>query len=382
MEEDKFYLLVDKYMSGCASPEEERHLLDWYYDQSQQEALWESNNPNEEESVRRRMLVNILKNRKPSVRVIRLKHYAAAAVAVVLVMVSITAFLYKHELSKSVAVQQALKSQAADPSIRPGVNAATLTLSNGSQILLDKSQKGILARQGNISVKKTADGQLLYDLSGPPQQGTNNGLNTITTAKGQQYQIILSDGTKVWLDAQSSLIFPAVFSGTQRTVKLTGEAYFEVAKNKAMPFKVSVNHIEVEVLGTHFNIMAYPEEGTINTTLLEGSVKVIKNNTFKVIKPGQQAQVKDDINVADVNVEKVIAWKNGNFSFDDEDIHTLMNQIARWYDLDVSYEPGISNERFSGEISRYKDVAEILKKLQLTQTIRFKLEGRRITVMK
>ena len=376
MNEDTIRLLVKKYVDGIASPEQELALLNWYRNKSKEDVLWESDGPEEEELVRQQMLANILKSTQTPVRTIKFKWYAAAAAVLLIgIITTLTANWF--------SANQQLTTKVDKLIVKPGTNAATLTLANGSQILLDQSPKGILAKQGNISIKKTAGGQLIYDLSGKSSTESKTiGFNTIATARGQQYQVILPDGTKVWLDAASSIKFPTMFTNSERRVELSGEAYFEVAKNKAMPFRVDVNHTEIEVLGTHFNIMGYPEEGSTNTTLLEGSVKVIKDNTFKVITPGQQARVNKGIDIADVNTAKAVAWKNGNFSFDDEDIHTLMNQIARWYDVDVYFEPGVTNQKFGGEISRYKEVTEILKKLELTQTIHFKIEGRRITVMK
>jgi transmembrane sensor len=377
MNEDTLHLLVKKFVDGTASVEEERVLLNWYRNISEEEAIWESDNPKEEELVRQRMLANILKSTQTRGRIRHIKWYAAAA-AVLLIGIITTIFTNRVSVRP-----QTLTAKSIQVIVKPGTNAATLILSNGSKILLSQTGKGVLAHQGNVSIKKTSGGQLIYDLSKNSTADPKAiGFNTLTTARGQQYQVILPDGTRVWLDAASSLKFPTAFTGTERRVELAGEAYFEVAKNKAMPFKVSVNHTEVEVLGTHFNVMGYPEEGTTNTTLLEGSVKVTKDNAFKIIKPGQQARVNKGIDVAEVNTAKVVAWKDGNFSFDDEDIHTLMNQIARWYDVDVYFEPGVTNDKFGGVISRYKDVTQILNKLQLTKTIHFKLEGRRITVMK
>jgi ferric-dicitrate binding protein FerR (iron transport regulator) len=377
MNQDNLHLLVKKFVNGTASTEEELALLNWYRNKSEEEILWEADLSNEEELVRQRMLSNILKNTQAPARLRHLKWYIAAA-AVLLIGVITTVFTNRVSVAPLPLIVKSNKLI-----VKPGTNAATLMLANGSKILLDQSSKGVLAQQGGISIKKTAGGQLVYDLSGKSTADAKSiGFNTLTTARGQQYQVILPDGTKVWLNAASSLRFPTAFTGADRQVELHGEAYFEVAKNKDMPFRVSVNKTEVEVLGTHFNIMGYPEEGTTNTTLLEGSVKVIKDNTFKIIKPGQQAQVKTGIEVAEVNASKFVTWTKGDFSFDDEDIHTLMNQIARWYDVDVYFEPGVTNEKFGGMVSRYKDVTQILKKLELTNTIHFKLEGRRITVMK
>ncbi|HWW40381.1 FecR family protein, partial [Pedobacter sp.] len=199
-----------------------------------------------------------------------------------------------------------------------------------------------------------------------------------------QYQLKLPDGTLVWLNSASSLRFPTQFAGKERSVELDGEAYFEVAKNKEMPFKVHVRAMEVRVLGTHFNVMAYDDEESISTTLLEGSVKVSNALQTAVIRPGQQASLKKSsgiLGVEEVNTVEAIAWKNGKFLFADEDIETIMRRISRWYNVEVEYRGNLSDKNFAGSISRYENVSEVLKMLELTGTIHFKVEGRRIIVM-
>jgi ferric-dicitrate binding protein FerR (iron transport regulator) len=208
--------------------------------------------------------------------------------------------------------------------------------------------------------------------------------NTISTPKGGQYQVTLSDGSKVWLNAASSLRFPATFSGKERKVELTGEGYFEVAHNKKMPFHVTVNDLDVEVLGTHFNINAYADESAIKTTLLEGSVKVVKGNETKIIEPGEQASVttsEDEINVKQqVDLEQVVAWKNGIFQFERADIESVMRQISRWYDIDVDYHGRVS-EHFGGTISRDVNISDVLKMLEMTGGVNFKIDGKKVIVM-
>jgi len=208
--------------------------------------------------------------------------------------------------------------------------------------------------------------------------------NTISTPVGGQYTVVLPDGSKVWLNAASSLKFPTAFTGTERRVELTGEGYFEVAKNKHMPFKVNFNREEVEVLGTHFNISAYPDEAVTRTTLLEGSVRISKNNIKKILVPGQQAissMQTGGFNIAEVNTDEAIAWKNGLFLFHNENIRSIMKKIARWYNVDVNYQGSFTNQEYGGRISQSKNLSEILKNLELTGTIHFKIEGRRVTVM-
>jgi transmembrane sensor len=302
-----------------------------------------------------------------------------AAAAVLLLLASGSHFFLNREHSKSeVAV---IKKNVLKNDIAPGGNKAILTLANDSTIILDSAQNGTLSHQGNIKIIKLNDGQLAYDKTGVPNSEVL--YNTVSTPKGGQYQLTLSDGSKVWLNAESSLRFPAAFSGRERKVELTGEGYFEVAKNKEKPFIVTANNTNVEVLGTHFNINAYSDENFIKTTLLEGSVKVSKGNASSLIVPGEQASVSklsDVINVKnDVNVDGVVAWKNGKFYFDNVDIKTIMNQIARWYDVDVEYKGNIS-KIFGGTISRNVSASNVFKILEATGGVHFTIEGRKVIV--
>jgi transmembrane sensor len=284
---------------------------------------------------------------------------------------------YKLGLSKNDIKQQVAKTNSAD--IAPGSNKAVLTLADGSQIILDSAANGNLTNQGNTTVIKL-DGKLAYTASG------NNGevlYNTISTPKGGMYQIVLSDGSKVWLNAASSLRFPTAFTGKQRNVELSGEAYFEIAKNAAMPFNVLVNNMNVQVLGTHFNVMAYKDESEIKTTLLEGAVKVTSGSAVGLLKPGKQARLDNSGNIiiADADIETEMAWKNGLFLFDYTDIKTIMRQLNRWYDADIGYEGNITHKTFTAQIPRNTNLSAVLKKLELTGGIHFKIEGKKILVM-
>lgn len=303
--------------------------------------------------------------------------------------------------------------------ISPGGNKAILTLANGSKIILDNAKNGVLATQSGISIRKTANGQLIYDLSGgqhstsPSVTNQPEVYNTITTPRGGQYQLTLPDGSKVWLNAASSLKFPASFTGQERNVELTGEAYFEIAKATSpsdgvrIPFKVTSGNQTVEVLGTHFNINAYPDEATINTTLLEGSVKISLSSSLgeparmtrsdggrgmrlsQLLYPGQQAKVGAGIRVSNIDAAQAIAWKNGYFIFPSEDIGSIMRKISRWYDADIKYEGDITRERFVGSVSRFENVSQVLDMLELTGSVHFKIvagndapgKERRIIVM-
>jgi len=269
--------------------------------------------------------------------------------------------------------------------IIPGSQQATLTISNGHIIALANAANGILANTGGSRVVKQRQGQIVYDAKETSPANSGVAYNTLTTPRGGEYQVVLPDGTKVWLNAASSLTYPVQFNGNDRRVKLTGEAYFEVAKNKEKPFYVSMNDAQVRVLGTHFNISAYGDDDFTTTTLLEGSVQVSKNNSVSLLKPGQQAVIKhssDDIAVSDANIEDAMAWKNGMFIFNDDNITGIMKKISRWYDVDVEYADDLSDQKFGGSYHRSKNINDLLQYLEMIGKIHFKIQGRRITVMK
>ena len=292
-------------------------------------------------------------------------------------------FVLYNMIGKSNSPQPVIvKGIPQQQDIAPGGNKAILTLADGSKIVLDSAANGNLTKQGNVKVIKL-DGQLTYNTTGSTTEVL---YNTITTPRGGQYQLILADGSKVWLNAASSLRFPATFTGSERKVELTGEGYFEVVKNAAMPFKVNVaGKGEVEVLGTHFNINSYGNEAAINTTLLEGSVRVtgLKTNDSRLITPGQQAQLiaNGQINVNNqVDISEVMAWKNGKFIFQDADIQSIMRQIERWYDVEVSFRGNSTNEQFVGTIPRIVNISQILKMLEKTGAVKFEIEGKKVIV--
>ncbi|TRW21486.1 FecR family protein [Flavobacterium zepuense] len=243
--------------------------------------------------------------------------------------------------------------------IAPGGSVATLILSDGSKVDLNSTKDGSIAQQSGTTISKTADGQVIYTNTG---KSLALQYNTIETPKGGEYQVVLPDGTKVWLNAASSLKYPTSFSSLkERDVELTGEAYFEVTHNKAQPFRVKTTKQTVEVLGTHFNIMAYSKEAGTSTTLLEGSVKVINGKNFKIIKPGQQAVVQQDIKVQQADTDAAIAWKNGRTYFKNTDIPTMMRTISRWYNVEVVYQGEVTHELFTGGISRKSNLSSLLK---------------------
>lgn len=306
---------------------------------------------------------------------VKKKLFAAAAV-VAIISTTVIYFLYN---SSPVKMPIAKQEETAND-IAPGGNRATLTLADGTVLLLDSVKTGRLADQGAATVLKVADGQLAYDAI--EKQNEKPVYNTVTTPKGGQYAIVLPDGSKVWLNSISSVRFPTAFAGNERKVELTGEGYFEIAKNAGKPFRVMVNGTEVEVLGTHFNVNAYGDEGVKKITLLEGAVKIKEGNKESMLQPGQQAVIDPGINIQvaeGINTEKVIAWKNGLFQFEKEDIETIMRQVSRWYNVDVRYEGKVPGG-FYATIQRNVPVSELLKLLSLTERVHFKINGTVITV--
>lgn len=273
----------------------------------------------------------------------------------------------------------------------PGTEGAILTLADGKQIILDSAANGSLAVEGRTKVINK-DGQLVYEIEGRVPDALL--YNTMTTPKGKQYQLVLADGSKVWLNAASSIRYPTAFAGTERRVEITGEAYFEIAHHADKPFKVSVNGMEVQVVGTHFNINAYEDEAAMQTTLLQGSVKITTNNHTRILSPGQQAQISTTLShpvqqkpgdenikvVKDADLDAVMAWKNGYFSFSQTDLQTVMRQIARWYDVEIVYAGTIPDRRFGGEIARNTNASQVLKILEESK-VYFRIEGKKIIVL-
>jgi len=264
--------------------------------------------------------------------------------------------------------------------ITPGGNKAYLTLADGRKIVLDSAANGVLASEGGVGISKV-DGQIIY-AGGQSELGITL-YNTVNTPKGGQYRLTLSDGSNVWLNAASSIHYPVTFSGNERVVTILGEAYFEVAKNAAKPFRVKVNDAVVEVLGTHFAINAYPDEPIMRTILKKGSVKVSNNKKGAILKPGQEAQLNQqgDIAIVSANLDEALAWKNGKFLFDHAPIENIMRQAARWYDAEIVYE-NKPTDLFTAEVSRDVPVSKLLRYLELTNQVHFKIENKKIIVSK
>ena len=315
-------------------------------------------------------------------RPVRVQRIWGSIAAALLLMVGAGAAYWKlagrEKKAEPVAAQNVKKD------IAPGGNKAVLTLANGSTIVLDNAHDGVLAQQGGTNIMKLDAGSLAYNTEGRGSVALM--YNTIATPNGGQYQVILPDGSKVWLNAASSLRFPTRFEGKERSVELTGEAYFEVAKNGSKPFRVKLpgNGMDVQVLGTEFDVMAYANEQTSNTTLVSGKVNVVSKGSVRMLEPGKQAILDNqtkDMRVADANVEQVVAWKNGLFRFRETGIRELMRQVERWYNVQVVYEAEGKDQDFTGVVSRSQPVSALLQMLELTGTVHFRIEDKKIIVL-
>lgn len=275
--------------------------------------------------------------------------------------------------------------------IVPGGNKAVLTLADGTKLLLDSAQNGNIAEQGNTQIVNS-NGQIVYDVQN--HSSSTVLWNTMSTPVGGQYQVSLPDGTRAWLNAASSITFPTVFSGEQRLVKVSGEVYFEVAKNKQKPFVVDIGGKSlVEVLGTSFNINSYQDDEFISTTLLEGSIKVSSGvkgaaqpagtqSQSVIIKPGQKALIaanSKNVRVNDADLEQTLAWKNGLFNFNGLHVHEVMRQLERWYNIDVKFEGNVSNITFKGKMFRNVNLSDVLEMFQKME-VKFKIEGRTLII--
>jgi len=386
MDNSKAKTLIEKYRSGTISQAEMHLLEDWYA------KLADTKKLNLEDGELDRNLSDVwatISQNTVAPKIVN-RYFVwgsrIAAAALVLLIAGFTLYFYlkNQPQNQHVANKQIIQD------IKPGGNRATLTLANGKTIVLNDAANGNLAEQAGIAISKTKEGQLVYTINdkGEAENGSQY-INTISTPNGGQYQVILPDGTRVWLNAASSLRYPAHFNEQVRKVTLSGEAYFEVSKalNKAkltnIPFIVETEQQEVEVLGTHFNINAYTNEPGVKTTLLEGAVKVgspgIANKSI-VLKPGQQSYYSENtLKVNVVDTDEAVAWKNGLFMFKDADLKTVMRSIARWYDVEVVYQGVIPKKEFSGEMYRNLNLDQVLDVLSFYK-VHFRVEGKKIIV--
>jgi transmembrane sensor len=398
----EFMTLLKKYQQHKASPSEIEFLENYYryFDQEEKHSLQLS--PVEIKLLESRIyrnierIINVEERPLPERnRTLFLLIQKIAASVIFLLLCGIAVYIVHNRSTASSSAKIPNKTERFKNDLAPGGNKAVLILADGSHISLDSAGNGKITSQGNAKILKFNNGTLAYQTSGLTRKVKSSEeikYNTVSTPKGGQYQIILADGSRVWLNAASSLRFPASFQGTDREVVLTGEAYFEIAKLtrsnakksgiEKVPFTVRVNGIQVEVTGTHFNINAYEDESSVKTTLLEGSVKVKLGNAITVLRPGNQSEI--DRNgkmkfIPESNVEDVVAWKNGMFQFRSANIESIMRQIARWYDVDIEYSQKL-DEKFYAEIPRNTRATELFKILETTGAVHFEIDGKKVKV--
>jgi ferric-dicitrate binding protein FerR (iron transport regulator) len=393
------YLLSLYFRQGCTPPEhtppEQEELYQWIHDCPDDEDLrrimqevWADFAPTDvmDNDKAKQMLSRILTTAddappvKRMVRPMARKWMAAAAVLVIAGSVSFYYLDRKKSTASLAAPPEIAKINAPKGDVLPGTTNATLTLDDGSSIVLDTVSSATVASQGSTRIIKQ-NGQVVYQNRDNAPNTAGLIYNTLSTSRGHEYPLTLSDGTKVWLNASSSIRFPVQFSDKQRAVSITGEVYFEVAKN-SKPFSVSAGGARVEVLGTHFNINAYEDETRLNTTLIEGAVRIIKGSSSMVLAPGQQAQIHKNGSMElnkDADMEGAISWTQGYFHFKDASLETVLRQLSRWYDVDVIYEKHPADETFSGDIQKSLSLSQVLKILEKSQ-VRFQINGKRLIV--
>ena len=373
--------LIQKYLAGKCTAEEKSLVESWCLKELSESPYTPSGE--QIDAVHQRMQAALAQHIRAERRrpVTERIWFRAAAAAIVAGAISTIAWWYKqpgHTGEHAVL--------AAHAAIQPGHDGAVLTLADGRKMVLDSLANGLLTMQQGTKVLLN-NGQLTYQADGT--NAMTGAYNTINTPRGRQFRVTLPDGSKVWLNAASSISYPTAFTGRQRKVEVKGEAYFEVTENPSMPFIVKANDVQVQVLGTYFNINAYTDEEAIKTTLLEGAVKVTKDAATALLNPGQQAAVSNSpsksnqspsilVQVADTT--QVVAWKNGVFNFQNVTLEKMMRKLARWYDIEVAYEKGIPDIAFEGEVNRQNELADVLHILE-HMGVHFRLEGRRLTVL-
>ncbi|HRP54448.1 FecR domain-containing protein [Agriterribacter sp.] len=383
MSANKFQELIDKYLTNAILAEEQEQLFDMIekkeyradLEKVVKEALDISFEVEEDEALRERIfgLLQQRKNRSTVFRIYSLRRWGWSAASVVLILASVLVFRTINKKSNAPA-----PAIATVVDVEPGRDGAILTLADGTHLLLDSLDNGVVATQNGVQAV-LKNGQLAYEVK--ERIAGEVVYNTMTTPKGRQYHMTLPDGTRVWLNAASSVYFPTVFSNKKRDITITGEVYLEVAPDPRRPFTVTAGKTTIEVLGTHFNVMAYENEAVMKTTLAEGSVQLSHGEHKLTLLPGQQAQVTGDITrlVKDVDMDAELAWKNGWFNFKYMDIQTVMKQVERWYDITVEYEGRIPEKRFNGELPRNVKLSELLEILRFSE-VKFALQGKVLTI--
>lgn len=370
--------LAAKWESGNINPEEELELNRWYQTLRDADIHIPVEFAVSESEHEHRLWLSIQQNIGDQMQLRRLRTrrvFMKVAAAVALVVFGLAFFTSKYKAGHADRLEEAAKD------IKPGKFGATLTLADGRIIKLDSAANGVIARESGISIVKSADGQVNYIISGEQKRKM---ANTLSTSRGETYKITLPDGSKIWLNAASSLTYNAalVDSGL-RKVRMEGEAYFEIAKDETHPFIVESGNQKIQVMGTHFNVNAYEDELTLRTTLIEGSVQVSQRASSEILKPGEQAVNRNgSIVVQKADPELAVAWKNHKFTFERLSVQEIMKMIERWYDVNIIYEGEIPKVKFLGSVSRFENVSKVLKALESTGNVHFEIKGKTIYVSK
>lgn len=382
MEETRLKYLINKFHNKEISSDEHDELLELLAKESYQEIAEEffiTSWKNFDSETNIDLEIQPSENLKEifysdsNITKIRPYNYIKYAIAASLIVFCSLFFLFlkKESVKEQVAATKILTD------LEPGKNQAIITLSNNQKIVLNDNKSGVISEASNLIIKKNKNNEITIEVNtNTSKENLQNELNTISTPKGGQFTIILPDKSKVYLNAETTLIFPSEFKTHERKVSLEGEAFFEIAKNKEKPFFVETEEMTIQVLGTHFNVNSYKSEQIKSTTLVEGSVKISTPTSSKLMVPGQQADIKkgsDNISLQTVDIEQAIAWKNGYFLFIDKDLKTIMRSLARWYNFDIKYEESFKNETFTGTVSRTQNISEILKIFETTGTVKFKI---------
>jgi transmembrane sensor len=386
MTEQRLLYLLKQYKASLCDKQELVELNAWYNSLNYGEKDFEQwiEEVNGENAMAEQLYVKFQLKVKRDARVIKIRR-ATQIAATIIGLFIIAGLFYSRGYLADKQQQNIVNNKTR---IKPGGNKAILTLADGSKIVLDDASNGKIASQAGVSISKSSNGQLIYNFSGAGMPVATSGkmlFNRLYTPRGGQYQVVLPDGSKVWLNSDSELSFPITFNGRDRRVELTGEAYFEVKHMDDVPFKVATAQQEIKVLGTHFNVNGYTDEQDIHTTLLQGSVMVsnLRSGSHQLLVPGQQSNInKSDgaIKVKSVNLDEAVAWKNGYFLFDNRDLKSIMKVISRWYNVDVEFKSINTSEKFGGTFSRSADLSEILTNLQDLGSVHFKTEGRKVIV--
>lgn len=375
--------LAEKISDGTASDEEIARYNALF---GEEEQISKQEPPPVENQLWQNILASI--EEKPELPVVKIRKRIRSLSAAAAILVVMAGSAYWYISAKNNTATTDLVSKPGKSSTRPivpGSDRAILTLADGSSIVLDSVVNHELARQQHVQVSQEAIGQLNYHLEkkNASFKPTSQEINTLSTPVGGQFRLVLSDGTRVWLNASSTISYPAVFTGPVREVTLTGEAYFEVAKNTAQPFRVVSGGQQLEVLGTSFNLSSYPDDNAVKTTLLEGKVSIrrLSDGKTSLLQPGQQVELNErELRLSDAEADEAVAWKNGYFMFSNENVESVMRKIARWYDVEIIYQGNVSKKALWGSVSRFKNIEDVLKILELTESVHFKLQGRTVLV--